>query len=123
MDGRLRMPKQVIDELKRGRVQSRWDEPTRWASEHEERDSEGAPSADDVKAVLDVVPDVVDHRKESGTEEADPYILAMTVRLRSSGLDARVVTEESRDFPEKPSMSTAAGMLGLPSLPLTGFCV
>jgi hypothetical protein len=68
--------------------------------------------------VLAVVPDVLDPDKDSGAEEADPYVLALAFKLRTDGIDARIVTEESRDSPRNMSISTAAGILGIPSVPL-----
>jgi hypothetical protein len=114
--GRLRMPKQVVDELKRGR-----DEVRTWAEENAAKAEEGSASFDEVQAVLAEVSDVIDPRKESGPEEADPYILAMAVHLRSLGHDARIITEEVKDLPDKRSLNSAAGMLGIPSLPLASF--
>jgi len=73
-----------------------------------------------VKAILAVVPDVLDADKDSGEDEADPYVLALAKRLRSEGLDARIVAQEIRDFATKISIGTAAGVLGIPSVPLRG---
>jgi hypothetical protein len=67
-----------------------------------------------------LVPKVLDPDKE-GIEEADPYLLAMAVRLRVEGKDARIVTEEKNDYPRKLSLRTAAGLLGIPSVPLKAF--
>jgi hypothetical protein len=48
-------------------------------------------------------------------------LLAVAVRLRSDGKDARIVTEETKDTPRKMSLRTAAGLLGVPSVPLKAF--
>jgi hypothetical protein len=58
--------------------------------------------------------------KESGVDEADPYVLALAVKLRLEGHDARVVVQEVKDTPKKLSLNTACGMLGIPSVPLRG---
>ena len=79
------------------------------------------PSLDDVKAVLAVVPKVLDPKKDAGVEEADAYVLALAVGLRRTIADVKVVTNESKDLPNKMSMSTAAGLLAIPSVPLRGF--
>jgi hypothetical protein len=61
------------------------------------------------------------HNKDTGVEEADPYLLAVAVRLRVGGKDARVVTEEIKDTPAKMSLNTACGLVGVPSVPLRAF--
>lgn len=115
-EGRLRMPKEVVAEMKRGR-----DEARLWAEENQEAASGDSPTLEDVKAVLAEVPDIIDPRKDSGTDEADPYVLAMAMHLRALGHDARIITEEVKDFPDKRSLNTASGMLGIPSTPIAGF--
>lgn len=76
---------------------------------------------DDVREVLAVVSEVLDPNKDAGPDEADPYVLAIAQKLRGDGTDARVVTEERRDTDSKMSMNTAAGILGIPSVPLAAF--
>jgi hypothetical protein len=83
--------------------------------------TEHAPSLEEVKAVLAAVPKVLDPDKDTGAEEADPYLLALAVRLRAEGKDARIVTEEIRDTPRKMSLNTACGLVGVPSVPLKAF--
>jgi Domain of unknown function (DUF4411) len=74
-----------------------------------------------VAAVLAVVRDILDAAKDSGVDEADPYVLALAYKFRGDGLDGRVVTEEMKDSPKKLSLNTACGILGIPSVPLRGF--
>ncbi len=74
-----------------------------------------------MKEILAEVPQVLDPNKDAGADEADPYVLAVAQRLRQEGTDARVVTEERRDTNSKMSMNTAAGILGIPSVPLAAF--
>jgi len=76
---------------------------------------------DEVKLILAVVPTVLDPDKDTGVEEADPYVLALAVRLRDGGSDARIVTEEKNDTLRKMSLRTAAGLVGVPSVPLRAF--
>jgi hypothetical protein len=80
-----------------------------------------SPSFEEVKEVLAAVPTVLDPDKDAGAEEADPYLLAVAVRLRAEGKDARLVTEEIRDTPKKMSLNTACGLVGVPSVPLKAF--
>jgi hypothetical protein len=120
-DGRLVYPPEVLDELKRNTDPKSPDEQYQWC-----KDNAATAHAlmscdhDEVKAVLAEVPTVLDPEKESGAEEADPYVLALARKLRAAGVDARVVTQES---PLKMSMSTAAGVLGIPCVPLKAFLV
>lgn len=114
--GRVRMPKQVVDELKRGN-----DALLDWAVTVEHQAAEGAPTLQEVKAVLAVVPDILDPAKDSGVDEADPYVLAMAVKLKALDHDARLVTQETKDKSDKTSLNTAAGMLAVPCVPLRGF--
>lgn len=120
--GRLRYPKEVVGELERAADPSAPDAQYQWAKQHETRASEPRPSLDLVKATLAAVPNVLDPDKDMGAEEADPYVLAMATHLRSEGHDdARIVTEENKDTPSKLSLRTAAGLLGIPSVPLKAF--
>lgn len=114
--GRLRMPKQVVDELKRGK-----DEVLSWALTVESDSTADSPTMEEVKAVLAVVPDILDPQKDSGADEADPYVLAMAVKWKAGGDDVRLVTQETKDKPGKTSLNTAAGMLAVPCVPLAGF--
>lgn len=119
---RLIYPPEVLDELERNTDRKNPDDQYQWCNAN-------ATTAhalvtcdhDDVKAILSVVPNVLDPEKESGVEEADPYVLAAAAKLRAAGTDARIVTQESKDTPLKMSMSTAAGVLGIPCVPLRAF--
>ena len=64
---------------------------------------------------------MLDPPKESGVDDADPYVLAVARQLRAAGVDARVVTQETKDTPTKMSMNTACGVLGIPCVPLLAF--
>jgi len=120
--GSLVYPSQVVEEMKRA-VDNKGasDQQYEWAKTHEPLATATATvTLLEVKAVLAVVPDVLDPLKDSGCEEADPYVLAVASRLRAAGVDARIVTQEKNDTPTKMSISTAAGILGIPSMPLRG---
>jgi len=118
---RLVFPKQVTDELERWADPSSPDKQFVWAKKNEPKATEYAPSFDELKEVLSSVPRVLDPDKDTGVEEADPYVLALAVHIRAEGKDARIVTEEKNDNPRKLSLSTAAGLLGVPSIPLRAF--
>jgi rRNA maturation endonuclease Nob1 len=118
-NGRLVYPMEVVEELKRTADPDAPDLQYVWAKENASNATPRAKcSFDEVKEVLAVVSDVLDPNKDSGVEEADPYVLAAAVKLKDDGIDARVVTQETRDLPTKMSISTAAGILGIPSVPL-----
>src|SRR4051812_7280598 len=98
-EGRLVYPPEVVDELERGvEAKGQSDKQYEWAAENQ---SQATPPAkctfEEVKAVLAEVPDVLDHFKDSGAEEADPYVLAAALKLKGQGLDARIVTQETKD--------------------------
>lgn len=120
-ENRLVFPKQVVDELER------WADPVApdlqyaWAKRNEAKATEYAPTLDQVKEVLGAVPKVLDPDKDTGVEEADPYVLALAVHLRVEDKDARIITEEKNDTPRKMSLRTASGLLGVPSVPLKAF--
>jgi hypothetical protein len=118
---RLVYPKQVVEELGRWADQKNPDAPFSWGKQNEHKATTNPPSFDEVRAVLAEVPTVLDADKDSGVDEADPYILALTLNLRAEGKDARVVTEELKDTPRKMSLRTATGVLGIPSVPLKAF--
>lgn len=121
-EGRLRMPKQVVEELKRVA-----DAVLEWAHSVETKTTVEQPTLDDVRAVLAAVPTILDYTKESGVEEADPFVLAQALTLKQSHGDVRIVTQENKDVlpmtgkPSRTSLSTAAGILAIPSVPLRGF--
>lgn len=120
-EGRLIFPVQVVDELERGTDAQSPDRQYEWAKEHEDKATERAPSFEKLREILATVPTVLDPDKDTGVEEADPYILAMAVVLLEEGKDARMVTEETRDVARKMSLRTAAGLLGVPAVPLKAF--
>ena len=120
-DGRVVFPKQVVGELERVADPQSPDPQYQWAKQHEGKATERAPSLEEIKDILGAVPTVLDPDKDTGVEEADPYVLAVAVRLRAEGKDARIVTEETKDIPRKMSLRTAAGLLGVPSVPLKAF--
>src|SRR5262245_39928579 len=80
--GRLLFPRQVLDELERVADQAAPDQQYLWAKRNQSTGCANPPSLDSVKSVLAVVPRVLDPDKDTGAEEADPYILARAAELR-----------------------------------------
>ena len=119
--GNLVFPKQLVAELGRMADPKSPDAQYQWAKENESKATEHAPNLDEVQRVLAEVPTVLDADKDTGVEEADPYVLALAVQLHNQGKEVRIVTEDARDIPTQMSLRTAAGLLGIPSVPLTAF--
>jgi hypothetical protein len=70
--GRVVFPKQVVGELERTADPHVPDAQYLWAKQNEVKGTEDAPSLEQVKGVLAVVPRVLDPDKDAGAEEADP---------------------------------------------------
>jgi hypothetical protein len=109
--GEILYVKQVVAELKA--FGGRPDAAYLWASAHQPTACKHHVPYEVVREVLDIAP-VLDPHKPSGEDEADPYILALALILRRDGKDARVLTEEQNDLPDKMSMASGCGLLGIP---------
>lgn len=121
MEGRVRLPRQVVEEMKRG-VQTRHrDEALEWVIALEPHLAAVEPTVEELQAIMREVGDVVDHEKDAGEDDADPYVLALAVKLKAQGLQVGVVTEDRKDRLRKVSLTTAAGILLVPCVPLSGF--
>jgi hypothetical protein len=59
----------------------------------------------------------------TGVEEADSYVLALAVHLKRLGHEVTVLTEETKNRPDKLSMNTACGLLRLWCLAIEPFLV
>lgn len=97
-EGRLVFPKEVVDELERWADPQSPDPQYKWAKQHEEKATGRAPSVEEIKAILSTVPTVLDPEKDTGVEEADPYVLAVAVRLRCHS-EQQPVCSECLPFP------------------------
>lgn len=117
-EGRLKFPRQVLDELQRNAKPDTPDPLLEWAEGVAEEACIPSATPQEVRAILAQVPEILDPDKDSGVDEADPYVLGLAEHLRSLGSDVRVVTQETKDSPSKTSLNTAAGLLGIPSVPL-----
>jgi len=116
--GSLIFPPEVVGELERGAAADP-DPVLLWARRNREQ-AEKRANLETLKAVLKVVPDVLD--PEAPYEPADPYVLALALDQQGLGLyQVTVVTEDRKDKPTKPSLATAAGILRLPTVPLHAF--
>lgn len=118
--GYLFFPPEVYHELERGSPADAVtdDAALEWAKTVRTH-AEKAANLETVRDVLAVAVELVDPDKSD--EQADPYVLALAIDVRGLGFDVTVVTDDFRDKPAKLSLATAAGMLGVPSVPLGGF--
>jgi hypothetical protein len=117
---RLAYPNEVVNEL--ARYMGKENPALCWAQKHACVACSHRPDYEVVRSVLTSVPEVVDYQKDSPTQDADPYILALAVQLRTADIiDVRIVTEESRNTDKKMCLASAAGYLGLPSMALRIF--
>ena len=103
-EGRLKFPKQVLEELRRAASPDVTDPLIDWAEQVESEACSTSFEYDKVKGVLSHVPDILDPTKDSGADEADPYVLTVAVVLREQHIDARIVTQETKDSPRKMSL-------------------
>jgi hypothetical protein len=121
-DGGLVFPEQVFDELDRwvNPDPSKPDLPLEWARKCKPRATRHGRQFEELRFVQREVPEVNDPDRP-GVEEADPYVLALAVYLTNAKHRCTVVTEERKDRPDKMSMTSACGILRLPSLPVEIF--
>jgi len=68
----------------------------------------------EAQAILDAHPDLIEP-DAVGTDPADPYLIALAQKLRNGGVDARIVTNDTRQINNKVSVAAVAGLLGIPS--------
>jgi rRNA maturation endonuclease Nob1 len=122
-EGSLVFPKQVVEEVKRQKTLKQPDPIGDWIGEHGKHASRFGESLAVLKEVLAhaQVQRVFDPDKTTGVDEADPYVLALAVRLQREGAIVTVMTEDVTDTPRKLSLATACGFLRLVRLPVVPF--
>ena len=119
--GHLVFPREVYRELERDNTPDRLDQPFDWAKINVDLAARHGTDFDMVKAALAKTPKVLDHEKPAGADEADPYVLALALKLRSDGHEVTVITEERKDRPQKMSLNTACGLHRLVCVPVMAF--
>jgi hypothetical protein len=120
--GVLRFPRAVIDEIKIGATKAATPDPaTSWATACDKLAVANHQVFTEAKEVLKEVPDLLDVNKTSTTDEADPYVVGLALKLSRAGETVTVVTEETRDSPAKTSMNSACGIMRIPSLSIRVF--
>lgn len=121
--GVLRFPKGVIDEIQVGatRAASGPDPACSWADACDSQAVANHEVIVEAKEVLNEVPDLLDASKTSTTDEADPYVVGLALKLSREGETVTVITEETRDSPVKTSMNSACGIMRIPSISIRVF--
>lgn len=129
-DGKLVYPAQVVDEVSRHSAS----EQSSWVSENRKRATRYGTDYDMLKEIMShkIASKVIDVGKPANVDEADPYLLELTLRLKSKpqstlGLEytndctVTLITEEVRNKANKISLSQAAGVLGIPCVRMEFF--
>lgn len=116
-------PVQVFDEIKRfsNLNSGKPDRPYEWISHNKDHATRNGTDYNILKNILEhpQVRRVVDPDK-LGVEEADPFVLALACNLRDTYL-VRILSEETKDRPDKISIYTACGHLRLVSMRMEAF--
>ena len=115
---RLHWPPEVTQEVEAALIA---DSAVAWVKAHRES-GERTPQMETVKSVLRKAPLLVD--PEAMREQADTYVVAVALEMASDDLFAptvTIITEDRRDKPAKLSLATAAGLHGIPTIPLRAF--
>jgi hypothetical protein len=111
---RLHYPKEVIQELSEYKNKHKPDAPYEWAKNNEPVAATHDHLFADVSTLLRSKPSlatVLDSSKAGGAEEADLYVLALAVRLKAPSKNVLVITEESRQRPDRMPLSVACGVM------------
>lgn len=129
-EGRLVFPDKVFKELERAAASftrqpnpSNPDLPLEWTSRNRAKATADEAPFETVAETLAEVPEVCDVSRVTvgGVEDADPYVIAMATHKIAQGRRCTVITEDRRDRPDKMSLATACGVVGVPSVPLLAF--
>ncbi len=121
--GVLVYPKQVADELERYKHPEKPDPPFEWTKKNEAAATRFGLVHEELREILahPQVRNVFDPNKSTGADEADPHVLALAYYLKKLGHIPTVLTEETRNRPDKLSMTSACGLLRIYSLPIEPF--
>jgi len=121
-EGKLVFPSQVFSELDRNSdPDDPADKPHAWAKKHKAYATRHGVDLLIVKAILahPQIAKIIDPDK-AGVEEADPYVLGLARQLGGDH-DVTVLCEETRDRPDKLSMTSGCGLLRIVSLRMEPF--
>jgi hypothetical protein len=119
----LFFPDEVYKELKGGTSNEASDQAYAWAKANRELATIYGDLTKEVIQLLVAHPTVarvIDPEKGS-IIEADPYILALALKIRDKGYQPVVLTEESKTSPVKLALPQACGILRLPCMSIITF--
>ena len=119
----LYFPDEVFKELKNGTSAEASDQAFAWAKANREDATSYGDLTVDVAALLQsrpVVSKIIDPEK-GAIIEADPYILALALKMKNEGFTAIVITEETKTSSVKMALSQACGILRIPSIGILTF--
>jgi uncharacterized protein DUF4411 len=121
--GVLHFPKGVIEEIRVGptKFASGTDPACSWADACDGYAVANHEVMREAGEVLAEVPDLLDVSKPSTTDEADPYVVGLALKLLRDGEIVTVITEEKNDSPGKTSMNSACGIMRIPSISIRVF--
>jgi hypothetical protein len=121
--GVLRFPRGVIDEIEAGApaIKRTADPAGSWAAACHQDAVPHQELFAETRRVLDEVPQLLDVGKPSTTDEADPYVVALALKLVGEGFSVKVITEERLDTAAKISMTSACGLLDLSPISMRVF--
>jgi hypothetical protein len=117
-------PKEVVKELEEGKNKHKPDAPYEWAKSNQNYAAPPESLFPDVAELLRKWPQlgaVLDSNKTDGPEEADLYVLALALRHKASRPHVLVVTEESKQRPDRMPLSVACGVVRIPSYTMKAF--
>ncbi|MBS0153386.1 MAG: DUF4411 family protein [Nitrospira sp.] len=117
--GQLFFPPEVLGELERHNEKS--DVASKWAKKNSAKAAKYGHLFSKAKAVLKILPKLIDPSKVSSTDDADPYVIALAQCLFEEGHDPTIITEDRKSVPNKTSLADAAGVFKLPSVSLSVF--
>ncbi len=119
----LVFPRAVIDEILVGPTKTAKgpDPASDWATVCKPMAAPNDELFGEVREVLGQVPDLLDVAKTATTDEADPYVVGLALKLQREGNQVIVITEETKDSPVKTSMRSACGVMGLPTISMRVF--
>jgi hypothetical protein len=119
-------PPEVYDELERYSHTANYltDSPFQWAKKNKSIATRFGHNYEELKEVLGrpQIHTILDSEK-IGVEEADPHILSLALCIIQKGHQPTVITEETKDRPNKLSLKTACVLLKISCLRIEQFLI
>lgn len=115
----LYFPPEVLGELERHVEKS--NVASVWSKQNAPKATKYGHLFEQAKAVLATIPNLIDPTKVSAVDPADPYVIALAQGLANDGYTPTIITDDFRTIPTKTSLSAAAGVFGIPDVPLMVF--